>query len=66
MDDKRRHRTEYTGPSPENAVGKTFPFHEPLIKVEDEWIVKQGPSYAIKEALRENKMDNMSGERCSY
>ncbi len=62
MHDKRRHRTEYTGPSPENAIGKTFALHKPFIKVEDEWIVKQGPSHAIKETLREDKMDDMSGE----
>ena len=64
--DKRRYRTEHAGPSPENAVGKTFPFHEPLIEVEDERIVKQGPSHAIEETLRKNKMDDMSSERSSY
>ena len=62
MHDKRRHGTEHAGPSPENAVGKTFPFHKPLVKIEDERIVNQGPSHAIKETLRKDKMDDMGGE----
>ena len=64
--DKRRYRTEHTGPSPENAVRKTFPFHEPLIKVEDDGIIKQGPSHAIEKTLRENEMNDMSSERSSH
>ena len=62
MHGKRRHRTEHTGPSPENAVGKTFSFHEPLIKVEDEGVIDQGPSYVMEETLREDKMNDMGGK----
>ena len=58
MHDERRHGIEHTGLSPKTTIGKTPPFHEPLIKVEDERIVKQGAPKALKETLRENKMDD--------
>ena len=61
---KGRDGAEDTSSGPKDTICETFSFHEPLVKIKYEGVVKQSSSDAIEKALREDEMNHMCREGC--
>ena len=59
---KRNNGTGKPCSCPEYAVRKPFLFLEPLLNLDQEWVIEESTANAVEQSLGENEMSDMRGE----